>query len=126
MPRLLRTVYNLGEEKEAVDPFHMTLSVGRVGKVYEWLGLTVGVVVSSTEHDARRPAFEADVTFITAQELCFTFLRDQTVDDEQRIVRIYLSCDCPCVLAGDTASKAQLSHVLLRVSTCSITAFSSV
>ena len=59
----------------------------RVGKVYEWLGLTVGVVVSATEHSARRPAFEADVTFITAQELCFTFLRDQTVDNEQRIVR---------------------------------------
>ncbi len=54
--------------------------------MYEWLGLTVGVVVSATEHSARRPAFEADVTFITAQELCFTFLRDQTVDNEQRIV----------------------------------------
>ena len=59
----------------------------RVGKVYEWLGLTVGVVVSTIEHGARRRAFEADVTFITAQELCFTFLRDQTVNSEDRIVR---------------------------------------
>ena len=59
--------------------------------MYEWLGLTVGVVVSATEHVARRPAFDMDVTFITAQELCFTFLRDQTVDNEQRIVRPSLS-----------------------------------
>ena len=44
-------------------------------------------MVSSLEHEARRPAFDADVTFITAQELCFTFLRDQTVDSERRIVR---------------------------------------
>ena len=63
----------------------------RVGKLYEWLGLTVGLVLSSMEHGARRSAFEADVTFITAQELCFTFLRDQTVDSERQIVRHKLS-----------------------------------
>ncbi len=81
----------------------------RVGKVYEWLGLTVGVVVSATEHSARRPAFEADVTFITAQELCFTFLRDQTVDNEQRIVRLSWS-----VGAADGCSSILACYFLVK------------
>lgn len=62
------------------DPF-------RVGKIYTWLGLTLAVVESNTEHAQNRPKFQADITFITAQELCFTFLKDQDVEHEADIVR---------------------------------------
>lgn len=59
----------------------------RVGKVYSWLGLTVAVVEANRQHAHHRPKFLADITFITGQELCFTFLRDQTIQHEDDIVR---------------------------------------
>ncbi len=45
--------------------------------VYEALGLTVGLVVQGTEPDARRRAYNADVTYCTNNELAFDYLRDR-------------------------------------------------
>lgn len=59
----------------------------RVGKIYSWLGLTVAVVESNKPHAQNRPMFMADITFVTGQELCFTFLKDQTIQHEDDIVR---------------------------------------
>jgi preprotein translocase subunit SecA len=46
--------------------------------VFVWLGLTVGVVTNSMSHEERRAVFECDIVYVTAQELGFTFLRDNT------------------------------------------------
>lgn len=45
------------------------------------LGLTVGHVVSSHDVDARRRAWACDITYCTAKELVFDYLRDRTVRD---------------------------------------------
>lgn len=45
--------------------------------VYEALGLSVGLVVQGMEPDARRRAYDADVTYCTNKELAFDYLRDR-------------------------------------------------
>jgi preprotein translocase subunit SecA len=45
--------------------------------VYEALGLTVGAVTQTLKDDERRAAYECDVTYCTAKELVFDYLRDR-------------------------------------------------
>ncbi|MBD3401325.1 preprotein translocase subunit SecA, partial [candidate division GN15 bacterium] len=55
-----------------------------MGKIYEYLGLTVGVIQNQMNNEERRVAYECDVTFGTANEFGFDYLRDnmaQRVED---------------------------------------------
>ena len=45
--------------------------------LYDGLGLTVGVVQSNTPRPQRQKAYQADITYSTAKELGFDFLRDR-------------------------------------------------
>jgi len=45
--------------------------------IYRALGITVGVVVHGMDHDARRAAYERDVTYVTNKEVAFDYLRDR-------------------------------------------------
>ncbi len=45
--------------------------------LYKMLGLTVGVVLTEMNQDDRRTAYAADVTYGTAKEFGFDFLRDR-------------------------------------------------
>ena len=50
-----------------------------MGKVHEFLGLKVGVVLNSMDNDERREAYNCDITYITNNELGFDYLRDNMV-----------------------------------------------
>ncbi len=47
-----------------------------MGKIYQFLGLSVGVIVANLSHEARREAYAADVTYGTNNEFGFDYLRD--------------------------------------------------
>ena len=47
-----------------------------MGRVYEFLGLSVGCVIPGIEDDVRRAAYQADVTYGTNNEFGFDYLRD--------------------------------------------------
>ncbi len=47
-----------------------------MGKLYQFLGLTVGVIVHDLDDDERREAYAADVTYGTNNEFGFDYLRD--------------------------------------------------
>ena len=47
-----------------------------MGKLYRWLGLTVGLIVQGMDGDARRDAYNADITYGTNNEFGFDYLRD--------------------------------------------------
>ena len=47
-----------------------------MGKVYRFLGLTVGLIVHDLKNDERRKAYAADITYCTNNELGFDYLRD--------------------------------------------------
>jgi preprotein translocase subunit SecA len=47
-----------------------------MGKIYEFLGLTVGVIVHDLDDNERRAAYAADITYGTNNEFGFDYLRD--------------------------------------------------
>ncbi|MFC3148984.1 preprotein translocase subunit SecA [Piscinibacterium candidicorallinum] len=51
------------------------------GRLYKWLGLTVGFNVANMEREAKQQAYAADVTYGTNNEFGFDYLRDNLVQD---------------------------------------------
>ncbi len=60
-----------------------------MGKLYDFLGLSVGYVTSAMERDDRRKAYAKDVTYVTNQEIGFDYLRDNLVYKRaDRVLRV--------------------------------------
>ena len=58
-----------------------------MGKLYRWLGLTVGLIVQGLDGDARRRAYNADITYGTNNEFGFDYLRDNMVTYKDNMVQ---------------------------------------
>ena len=59
-----------------------------MGKVYRFLGLTVGLIVHSLDNEERKAAYAADITYGTNNEMGFDYLRDNMVPyKEQKVQR---------------------------------------
>ena len=58
-----------------------------MGKLYRWLGLTVGLIVQGMDGDARRAAYNADITYGTNNEFGFDYLRDNMVVQKEQMVQ---------------------------------------
>jgi preprotein translocase subunit SecA len=50
-----------------------------MGKIYRFLGLSVGLIVHDLDNDARKKAYNADITYGTNNEFGFDYLRDNMV-----------------------------------------------
>ena len=58
-----------------------------MGKVHEFLGLTVGVVLNDMKNDERREQYACDITYVTNNELGFDYLRDNMVIYKEQLVQ---------------------------------------
>ncbi len=59
-----------------------------MGRVYGFLGLTTGVIVSQMEHEERKKSYAADITYGTNNEFGFDYLRDNMAFNlEQKVQR---------------------------------------
>ena len=59
-----------------------------MGKLYRWLGLSVGLIIHSKKNDERREAYNCDITYGTNNEMGFDYLRDNMVQyKEQKVQR---------------------------------------
>lgn len=59
-----------------------------MGKLYRFLGLSVGLIIHGMDHDAKKEAYDADITYCTNNELGFDYLRDNMVIyKEQKVQR---------------------------------------
>ena len=59
-----------------VNDYLAKRDAGWMGKVHEFLGLTVGVVVGQMGHEEKKAAYAADITYGTNNEFGFDYLRD--------------------------------------------------
>lgn len=59
-----------------VNDYLARRDAGWMGKVHEFLGMNVGVVVAQMEHEAKKEAYAADITYGTNNEFGFDYLRD--------------------------------------------------
>ena len=58
-----------------------------MGKLYSFLGLKVGLIVHELTNDQRRDAYNADITYVTNNELGFDYLRDNMVIFKSEMVQ---------------------------------------
>ncbi len=58
-----------------------------MGQIHEFLGLSVGVILNSMDNDARREAYNCDITYATNNELGFDYLRDNMVIYKEELVQ---------------------------------------
>ena len=59
-----------------------------MGRLYNFLGLTTGVSISGLDHDAKKQAYAADITYGTNNEFGFDYLRDNMAfTDEEKVQR---------------------------------------
>ena len=75
--------------ERAVDAVHegmARLKEEHANPAFTFLGLSVGVVQEEMTAGQRRSAYEADITYATAKEVGFDFLRDLLVDELAGIV----------------------------------------
>ena len=58
-----------------------------MGKVYRYMGLTVGLIIPGMKPDERRKSYAADITYCTNNELGFDYLRDNMAIYKQELVQ---------------------------------------
>ena len=79
MPTYLNALTGEGVHVVTVNDYLARRDSEWMGKVYRFLGLTVGLVVHGVESIDRKKAYEADVTYGTNNEFGFDYLRDNMV-----------------------------------------------
>jgi preprotein translocase subunit SecA len=77
LPMYLFALYGRGAHLSTVNDYLARRDADLMRPVYQALGLTIGVVESSTPPDERRRAYAADITYGTSKEFGFDYLRDR-------------------------------------------------
>ena len=76
-PTFLRALVGKGALVITVNDYLAERDAQIMGPIYQMLGLTVGKVLTDMQPDERREQYASDVTYATAKELGFDFLRDR-------------------------------------------------
>ena len=87
LPAYLNALEGKGVHIVTVNDYLAKRDAEWMGKVHEFLGLTVGVVLNDIESDERRAAYNCDITYITNNELGFDYLRDNMVIYKEQLVQ---------------------------------------
>ena len=87
LPAYLNALEGKGVHIVTVNDYLAKREAEWMGKVHEFLGLTVGVVLNSMDNDERREAYNCDITYITNNELGFDYLRDNMVIYKEQLVQ---------------------------------------
>ena len=88
LPAYLNALTGKGVHIVTVNDYLARRDSEWMGKVYSFLGLTVGLIVPGMSNDEKKLAYNADITYCTNNELGFDYLRDNMVIyKEQRVQR---------------------------------------
>ena len=87
LPAYLNALEGKGVHVVTVNDYLANRDAQWMGKVHEFLGLTVGVVLNSSTKEERRTAYGCDITYITNNELGFDYLRDNMVIYKNQLVQ---------------------------------------
>ena len=88
LPAYLNALTGEGVHVVTVNEYLAKRDAEWMGKVYRFLGLTVGIAVSGMQENDKRKAYAADITYCTNNELGFDYLRDNmAITKAQRVQR---------------------------------------
>ncbi|MDO4647508.1 MAG: preprotein translocase subunit SecA, partial [Eubacteriales bacterium] len=87
LPAYLNALEGRGVHIVTVNDYLAKRDAEWMGKVHEFLGLKVGVVLNDMKPEERREAYGCDITYITNNELGFDYLRDNMVIYKEQLVQ---------------------------------------
>ena len=87
LPVYLNALAGKGVHVVTVNDYLATRDSGWMGRVYKFLGLTVGVIVHGLTDEERRAAYACDITYATNNELGFDYLRDNMKYERVQMVQ---------------------------------------
>jgi preprotein translocase subunit SecA len=81
LPVFLNALSGKGVHVVTVNDYLASRDAQWMGKVYNFLGLSVGINLSQMQHQEKQAAYAADITYGTNNEFGFDYLRDNMVHD---------------------------------------------
>ena len=87
MPAYLNAISGKGVHVVTVNDYLAKRDSTWMGMLYSALGLSVGVIVHGLDHDERKKAYDADITYGTNNEFGFDYLRDNMAPSLERQVQ---------------------------------------
>ncbi|MDB5801895.1 MAG: secA [Rhodocyclales bacterium] len=88
LPIYLNALSGKGVHLVTVNDYLASRDADWMGRIYKFLGLTVGVNLSQMSHEEKQAAYAADITYGTNNEFGFDYLRDNMVfTKEERVQR---------------------------------------
>ncbi len=76
LPLYLNALTGRGAHLVTVNDYLALRDSHEMGKLYNWLGLTVGCITSNMDDEDRKEAYKSDITYGTNNEFAFDYLRD--------------------------------------------------
>ena len=87
LPAYLNAITGEGVHVVTVNDYLARRDREWMGKIYEALGLTVGVILHDLDHATRQAAYACDITYGTNNEFGFDYLRDNMVGSREDMVQ---------------------------------------
>ena len=87
LPLYLNALTEEGAHLVTVNDYLAKYQSELMGKIYNYLGLTVGVIVHDMDNNERRAAYNSDITYGTNNEFGFDYLRDNMVVYKEHMVQ---------------------------------------
>lgn len=87
LPAYLNALTGKGVHIVTVNDYLAKRDKDWMGKIYEFLGLTVGCIVHDMDNEERKKAYNADITYGTNNEFGFDYLRDNMVIYKEEMVQ---------------------------------------
>ena len=87
LPCYLNALTGLGVHVVTVNEYLAKRDSEWMGKVYRYMGLTVGLIIPGMTPDERRVSYAADITYCTNNELGFDYLRDNMAIYKKELVQ---------------------------------------
>ncbi|QVY61228.1 accessory Sec system translocase SecA2 [Cytobacillus gottheilii] len=129
LPSYLRALEGKGVHVITVNDYLATRDKEKIGKIHEFLGLTVGLNIAQIDPEEKKAAYSADITYGVGTEFGFDYLRDNmareasektqrpyhfAIIDEVDSVLID-EAKTPLIIAGKMTSSSNLHHIAAKL-----------
>ncbi|MFJ7977635.1 preprotein translocase subunit SecA [Peribacillus sp. NPDC096379] len=122
LPVYLNAITGKGVHVVTVNEYLASRDAEEMGKLYEFMGLTVGLNINGMSKEEKQEAYNADITYSTNNELGFDYLRDNMVLYKEQMVQRPLhfsvidevdsilidEARTPLIISGSAQKSAQL------------------
>ena len=125
----LNAIGGKGVHVITVNDYLASRDAAEMGRLYNWLGLSVGTILPNQDEYSKREAYQADITYGTNNEYGFDYLRDNMKHEREQMVQRPFSfaivdevdsilideARTPLIISGPTEDKSELYHALDEV-----------